>query len=871
MPLPRPSRIAARVAAFFCFALAAFADPREIPVPAIGPAPADTPGPDALPDRPEPPALLVRADGSPISTAADWPRRREEWRVVLENYAVGRMPPAPARVVARELKSAPVLGGEASYRLVRLSFGPAPDRETLGFDIAIFTPANLDAPCPVVVFPSFDPTPGGSLLPRLPRPPGQGKGVNALLPVEPLPAATPQSPPADHVAPDPETVASRHRELLRRGYALVTYHYQDTGEDTTLRLTDGSWAYRTTRFFPAYPEHDWGLLGAWAWGMSRVADYLVTQPFADASRLVVTGHSRLGKAALVAGAFDERFALVAPAGTGGGGNGLYRRSGAGRGGKEGLDEMMKKYPGWFGPRLHAFRGRAERLPFDQHAFVGLVAPRAFLALEATQDPVSLPSAVVATLDGARPVFALLGVEEQLGANFASHGHAYAPEDWAALLDFADWRLRDRDSGRRFPLAPPASPSPSPAPSTPLPAPRSISVRDFGALGDGATKDTAALQRALDACAVAGGGEVLVPAGTYLIGSVQLGARTTLRLAEGAVLRGSPDLADYPLTEIRWEGRLQPGHRSLIHAAHADHVAIVGPGRIEGDASVAASNRQPRGALIVEFIHCRDVRWEDFSVHQPGNNWATHPTFCTDVVIRNLRITGERDGIDVDSCENVRIEGCHIDTGDDCISLKSGRGLDGARLGKPVADVVIADSTFIGRHFACIGIGSEISAGVRDVRIERCRFTAKTAAIYLKSRIGRAGLSENITATDLDVLGGGFLRINLVSAGNTNTADDPVPGEAGYPEARALNFSKVRLRDAAYVVEATKISPERPLRGLVLRDIAGSAKRGAAIAHVRDLVWENVAVSVAEGPLQSFENVAGPGLAEAETPTARVAP
>ncbi|MEY4489356.1 MAG: hypothetical protein RIQ79_1864, partial [Verrucomicrobiota bacterium] len=158
-------------------------------------------------------------------------------------------------------------------------------------------------------------------------------------------------------------------------------------------------------------------------------------------------------------AFDTRFTLVAPTGTGGGGSGAYRFSGAGRGGKEGLDEMMRKYPNWFSPHLHEFRGHADRLPFDQHALIALVAPRAFIALEGTFDGVSLPSAVAAALGGARPVFALLGVEDQLGANFAAHSHQYAPDDWRALLDFADWRLRGHDCGRRFPLAPyPSAPA-----------------------------------------------------------------------------------------------------------------------------------------------------------------------------------------------------------------------------------------------------------------------------------------------------------------------------------------------------------------------------------------------------------------------------
>jgi hypothetical protein len=243
---------------------------------------------------------------------------------------------------------------------------------------------------------------------------------------------------------------------------------------------------------------------------------------------------------------------------------------------------------------------------------------------------------------------------------------------------------------------------------------SISVKDFGAIGDGTTKDTIAFQKALDTCAVNGGGDVLVPAGKFLIGSVQMGQRTILRLDKDAVIVGSPDADDYPMMDIRWEGRWQPGRRALIYASNVDHIGIVGPGRIEGNPGVAQP-QNPRGVVVLEPINCNDVLWQDFSLTQ-GGNWATHPTYCTDVIIKNINIRGGRDGIDIDSCKNVRIEGCTVDTGDDSISLKSGRGMDGARIGKPVEDVLITNCTLNGRSFACIGIGSETSGGVRNIRM-----------------------------------------------------------------------------------------------------------------------------------------------------------
>lgn len=376
---------------------------------------------------------------------------------------------------------------------------------------------------------------------------------------------------------------------------------------------------------------------------------------------------------------------------------------------------------------------------------------------------------------------------------------------------------------------------------------SCNVRDFGAKGDGTTKDTAAFQHALDACAVAGGGEVAVPAGHYLIGSVQMGTRTVLQLAPDSIITGSGDLADYPMMDIRWEGRWQPGHRALISAANVDHIGIVGPGRIEGNAAVAQP-QNPRGAVVLEAISCNDVRWEGFTVTQ-GGNWATHPTYCTDVVIKDLKITGRRDGIDVDSCRHVVIDGCAIDTGDDSISLKSGRGLDGARIGKPTEDVLIEHTTMHGRSFACIGIGSETSGGIRNVRIEHCTFaSARTDAIYIKTRIGRAGVIENIMGEDLDVQDANFLRVNLISSGNLNTADDAVPGKAGIPVGRNFVFRNVRLKGVRTLADITKISPESPLQGLVLENISGTCTKGITLANVKAPKIENVQVTGFTGPL-----------------------
>jgi hypothetical protein len=243
-----------------------------------------------------------------------------------------------------------------------------------------------------------------------------------------------------------ESVAARNADVFRRGYALVVFNPNDCAEDTTLRNPDGSWAYRNTRFFPAYPNYDWGILAAWAWGASRVADYLETDRAIDKTKFIITGASRNGKSSMIAAAFDERL-MGAPVVTGGGGIGAYRFAGPRN--SETLDIMQKKYPNWFSPDLHEFWGQREKLPFDEHWFLALCAPRPFIALEGETDTISLPEAVKQSMLGAKPAYALFGAEDKLGVNYAHHGHAFTQEDWTAMMDFADKHLRGMKVERTF--------------------------------------------------------------------------------------------------------------------------------------------------------------------------------------------------------------------------------------------------------------------------------------------------------------------------------------------------------------------------------------------------------------------------------------
>jgi polygalacturonase len=397
-----------------------------------------------------------------------------------------------------------------------------------------------------------------------------------------------------------------------------------------------------------------------------------------------------------------------------------------------------------------------------------------------------------------------------------------------------------------------------------PAPgATFNVRDFGAKGDGHTKDTVALQKALDACASAGGGTVVVPLGIYLTGSIVLGPQTTLKLEARASLMGSPDIEDYPLVRVRWEGEFADGHRALISAEKADHIAIHGPGMIYGPPLSLSALRNPRGPALIELTDATDVVLDGFTT-QYQRLWSIHLLFCRNLTARNLIIRSTSyngDGIDVDSCQDVRIEHCDINTGDDAIALKSGRGLAALRLDRPTENVVIKDCMLVSSIFAGIGFGTEMSGGIRNVRLENCTIAGRRNGILFKSRDGRGGYFENITGENLTVLDSPtFLAIDLLKKGIQ--ASDPVPGTVEqWARVHQIRFHHVRVGNVAALVLARNIPAERPIDGLSLTDITGTCGRAITLANAANVELAGINVTGFAGPLLTVENVTGTGLTD----------
>lgn len=337
------------------------------------------PGPDALPSRTELPDPLLAADGTRVATPEDWRRRREEIADLLLDYEYGRMPSAPGNIRVENATATPALDGAATELRAVLALGPG---HALRVPVGLFIPRNGKGPFPTVL---------------------------AIEPVW-----------EDHLRP----VA---RRMVERGYIFAGFRHHAFDADN---------ADRGDGVHPLYPGYDWATLAAWAWGTMRVADYLLTLEAVDPGQLAVTGHSRCGKTALLAGALDERFALVVPHASGAGGAGCYRRSGPDCETLE-LITDAQRFHYWFHPRLRAFAGREDRLPFDQHFLKALVAPRALLSIEGLGDLWANPLGTQHTWAAAQPVFDLLGAGERNAVHFRPGGHDTTDEDWDTLLEFAD--------------------------------------------------------------------------------------------------------------------------------------------------------------------------------------------------------------------------------------------------------------------------------------------------------------------------------------------------------------------------------------------------------------------------------------------------
>jgi alpha-L-rhamnosidase len=303
------------------------------------------------------------------------------------------------------------------------------------------------------------------------------------------------------------------------------------------------------------------------------------------------------------------------------------------------------------------------------------------------------------------------------------------------------------------------------------------ISDFGAVADGKTVNTAAIQNAIDAAAQAGGGVVEIPKGTFRSGSIFLKKDVELHLVAGAVLLGSTNIEDYPKRETRIEGHFEPWRMALVNAQQLDHVRITGAGVLNGNGvpfweafwqrrkeNPKCTNLEVERPRLVFIDRCHDVRVSGVALEDSGF-WNVHLYRCRDVIVEGVRITipsaaklnlrgPSTDGIDVDSSQDITIRKCYISTNDDNIALKGSKGplADRDKDSPPVENIVVEDVE-CGDGNGLITCGSEATA-IRNVTVRNCRMTGRATVLTLKLRPDTPQHYENITFDGITLAGSG---------------------------------------------------------------------------------------------------------------------
>jgi polygalacturonase len=268
--------------------------------------------------------------------------------------------------------------------------------------------------------------------------------------------------------------------------------------------------------------------------------------------------------------------------------------------------------------------------------------------------------------------------------------------------------------------------------------RRCSIREHGAVGDGTTDDTAALAKAIAACAAAGGGHVDVPPGTYLSGAIHLEDDIDLHFERGATILFSGDASKYPIVRTRYEGIELMNRSPMIYAFRRKNIAITGPGVLDASATAAWNRGGGRGTLerwadtgvpveertgnqsrtsFVQPYLCENVYIQGITL-RGAQFWQLHPVLSRNVMFDGVNVTNSarsnNDGLDPESCDHVVIKDSAIKSRDDAMAIKSGRDADGRRIGVPTQNVVIMHTSMASTNWGMITIGSELTAGVRNV-------------------------------------------------------------------------------------------------------------------------------------------------------------
>lgn len=405
--------------------------------------------------------------------------------------------------------------------------------------------------------------------------------------------------------------------------------------------------------------------------------------------------------------------------------------------------------------------------------------------------------------------------------------------------------------------------------------RDFAITDFGALADGTTDNSSAFAKAIDACVKAGGGRVVVPAGTYQCdGPIHLRSKVNLHVVEGATIVFGPDPARYlPPVLTRFEGTLLMGHSPRIYVNGATDVAITGKGVIDGNARgtfalfKSSGGRGNAGDLrkmgaegtpvekrlfgegkwlrpsTIQPFDCANVLIEDITVRD-STFWVVHPVLCRNVTVRGIKVesmNANNDGCDPDSCRDVLIENCDFHTGDDAIAIKSGRDQDGWKVGRASENIVIRHCVMRSK-WSALCIGSEMSGGVRNVFMEDCQVVGAASAFYFKANLDRGGLVEHVRARNISV---DDVREPLI---RFETSYHGWRGENHPPSFRDFVIEDLTCHRAATYGIYVEGVEAAPIRDVLIRRVTVDKAEGAVwLKRAENIRFENVKINGTEQP------------------------
>ncbi|MET9275778.1 glycoside hydrolase family 28 protein [Kribbella sp. NPDC003557] len=399
--------------------------------------------------------------------------------------------------------------------------------------------------------------------------------------------------------------------------------------------------------------------------------------------------------------------------------------------------------------------------------------------------------------------------------------------------------------------------------------RDFSITSFGAVPGGVTLATDAIAKAIDACHRAGGGRVVVPAGTFLTGAIHLKSNVNLHVSAGATLLFSTDPGDYlPVVLTRFEGQECMNYSPFIYARDCENIAVTGSGTLDGGATwdnwwswVTPSGPDAQAlqqmaadgvpvadrvfgdghhlrAAFIETQSCRNVLIEGLTILR-SPFWEIHPVLSRNVTVRGLTIDSRgpnNDGVNPESSQYVHIQDCTLNCGDDCIAIKSGKGADGLRINVPSENILIENCT-LNIRYGAITIGSEMTGGVRNVFVRNCTIGSPNLyfGLYIKTNSVRGGFAENIYLRDLEISN---LTKEVVSCNFYRSEGDvgPLTPRVRNVELRNVNVGHARNAFSIFGY------PRSPIQDFRLIDCTYTSIDAASSIQDTELTFQNFTVN-----------------------------